>query len=341
MTSDESEHAQPGPGSLRVVIVLACCLFLVSCGREPESTPPVSISPSGDLTWTTETITYAQGLSHDGDFNAGRGEEVDLLGDLYVPRTETGPRPALLVVHGGGFLFGERDQDELVSFAEYFAARGWVVLSIDYRLANDYGTAPQDWLDAIESERDSQLERFRGKASYAATRDAKAAVRYLHANADGLRVSSDHIAVMGSSAGAQVAVSLGVSEADDFHRELTPEQDRTLPTTNPDASSRVAAVVDFWGGTDVVDARADAFGGTSRWDASDAPILIVHGTEDTIVPFDQAERIRSEYQASGAAFEFVRLDGDGHAAWAAEVNGLSLQDLSHRFLVREMGLRER
>ena len=78
----------------------------------------------------TEGIVFGQGR-----VNAPAAGRVDLRLDLYEPLTRSnGRRPAVLLIHGGGFVGGSRDQPDLVRVARGLAERGTVVLSIDYRL---------------------------------------------------------------------------------------------------------------------------------------------------------------------------------------------------------------
>lgn len=65
------------PAIRRGVCLVVLCLMFVAAGcgsRDAPTADDVSTSPDGDLSWTTETVTFANGLSHDGDFNAGQGE---------------------------------------------------------------------------------------------------------------------------------------------------------------------------------------------------------------------------------------------------------------------------
>lgn len=324
-----------------------CVLFLLlgpACSddtAEPAASEQVFVSSAADLDWSVEQVVYGRGLTHDGDFNASSSEPMDLVGDLYVPEEGDGLRPALLIVHGGGFLFGERTQPELVEFAEYFAARGWVVFSIDYRLARDRGTSPPAWIEMVEDEETRSMRIEMGKAVYPAVRDAKAAVRWLQANAGDYAISADHIAAMGGSAGAHISIALGVTGPADFRDELSAEDDPTLATTHLDYSGRVAAVLDFWGGPDAADKVDVAFGGAPRWDESDAPTLIVHGTDDSIVPFEEGEAVRSKFEASGAEHTFVPIDGADHGPWEASVDGQNLRQLADAFLHEHMELVDR
>lgn len=302
---------------------------------------PVYISSSADVDWQKSEVVYARGLSHEGEHNADKSEPMDLVGDLYVPQGIDGLRPALLIVHGGGFIFGSRTQPELVEFAEYFASRGWLVLSIDYRLAEDYGTVPKAWIEAIEKIETNNARIKIGKAIYPTVRDAKAAARWLWAKADEYDVSTEHIAVMGGSAGAHTSVALGVTDPADFRDELTKKQDPTLESTNLDQTGRVAAVLDFWGGTEAIRGVHEAFGGESRWDAADAPMLIVHGTEDNLVSFDQAKTLRKKFRQTGVSHKFVKLEGAGHGPWDETVGGRNLREIGHAFLREHLKLRDR
>jgi len=78
--------------------------------------------------------------------------------------------------------------------------------------------------------------------------------------------------------------------------------------------------------------------GVQRFDATDAPILIVHGDSDLVVNFSQAEDLRDRYQATGADYEFHRLVGAGHGPWNATVDGMSLSELAADFIIRKQGL---
>ncbi len=65
------------------------------------------------------------------------GGEVDLLLDLYEPVAGPSPRPVAIIVHGGGFVGGDKAGGVHGRVAEELAARGFVAVSINYRLAPD------------------------------------------------------------------------------------------------------------------------------------------------------------------------------------------------------------
>jgi acetyl esterase/lipase len=323
-----------------IALAILALLVSASCGDDaPKQVDqgPVYASSAAEFDWTVEQVVYGTGISHRRDFNADASTTMDLVGDLYLPQGVDGTRPALLIVHGGGFIGGTRKQAELVEFGEYFAARGWVVLSIDYRLNNDYGTVPEAWLEMVERE-ETGVRVMLGKSIYPAVRDAKAAVRWLQANADTYQISPEHIAAMGGSAGAHASIALGVTVPSDFRDELTLEQDPTLETTNLDQSGEIAAVLDFWGGADAVEGVHRVYGGESRWDEDDAPVLIVHGNSDGIVPIEEGQEVRDAYEASGAAYQYVELDGAGHGAWEEMDEGQNLRELGEAFLMEQMGV---
>jgi acetyl esterase/lipase len=108
--------------------------------------------------------------------------------DLYRPRNPHGKRPAVVLVHGGGWRSGYRTH--LTPLAIELAKAGYVAATISYRLAPE--------------------------AHYpAAIHDVKAAVRWMRANADRYGVNPDRIAVGGSSAGGQIASLVGVTNGMD------------------------------------------------------------------------------------------------------------------------------
>lgn len=307
-------------------------------GQVTDGPPTVFGDPNFEVN-VEEAVVYAQGLTHT-DWNAPDPAPMDLLLDLYTPVDAEGRRPAAVVIHGGGFVSGSRQNAQLVELAQHFASRGFVSISIDYRLAGDHGTLPDAWLAAANNPTMPAERQEQAKALYAAGRDAKAAVRWLHANAASLGVDPDHIAVMGGSAGAIQAMMLGVTEPEDYRDELDPSADDTLVTTHLDSPSSVHTIVDFWGsGTQI--SVLEMLYGLDRWDASDAPVLIVHGTEDPTVLFTEAEAIRDAYDQTGVPYAFHPLEGAGHGPWGAEVGGMSLFELAFAFVAEQQGLEVR
>lgn len=284
----------------------------------------------------TEDVVFAQGLAHSA-WNADDGVPMDLLLDVYQPVRENPPEmPVVVLIHGGGFKGGTHKKPELVAMARSFASRGWVAFSIDYRVAPHFGTLPGHYPEPTNEELGMrEINQF--QAFYPACRDAKAAIRWIRSKADDYSLSTDHIAAIGGSAGSFLTVALGVTTEDDCVTELTEEEDPTLASTHLDQSSRIHTIIDHWGGTGVV-RMLELMTPGDRFDVTDAPISIVHGTEDPAVPFTQAEEIMAEYDKTGVEYAWYPLEGAGHGPWEAKVEGQSLTDLAFDFIVLQQGL---
>ncbi len=151
------------------------------------------------------------------DLVYGKGGDVDLQLDLAVPKEGTGPFPGIVCIHGGGWRQGKRQ--DLSATIEVLARKGFVAATISYRLA--------------------PAARFPAQIE-----DCKAAVRWLRANADKYHLNAKRIGVMGFSAGGHLCCLLGTAgEASELEGT----------GGNPDQSSRVQAVVSFFGPTDLTD----------------------------------------------------------------------------------------
>ncbi|MFT7578846.1 MAG: para-nitrobenzyl esterase [Myxococcota bacterium] len=319
---------------IRVILALLVASS-IGCGSEDEP-PTIVVSQAPVFAVTERSVVYGQALTH-SDWAGTEPMTVDLEALVWEPQGTVGLRPALVVIHGGAFLVGSANQRALVDYAAHFAARGWVVMSIDYRLAPSYASLPAQWAAWVATTGVNAVYADIGRAMYGAGRDGKAAVRYLQANAKDLRIDPDRIAAMGGSAGAFVALALGVTDSEDLRDELTVDEDPTLATTHPVQSGRVAAVLVHWGGTELVEGVGVAFG-RPTWDASDAPIQIVHGTADGTVDFASAETIRDRYDETGVTYTFHPIADAGHGAWDARVDGQTLAELGFDFLVQHLAL---
>jgi acetyl esterase/lipase len=164
----------------------------------------------------------------------------------------------------------------------------------------------------------------------------KAALRWIHAHAADYGISEDHIAVIGGSAGSFLALMLGITDAADYRDELSVAQDSTLETTNLSARSDVHTVIDHWGGPGLIDA-IEAISPGDRWDATDAPISIIHGRSDESVPFPNAEEIVAHADRVGLPYTFRPFDG-GHGEWRLEVDGQNLHELAFDFILEHQDL---
>ena len=298
-----------------------------------DAVPQVQSSETYSVT-IHEDIVYAQGLRHQS-INSDNPVSIPLKLDIYTPNTTNTQRPVFVYIHGGGFYGGSKQQVPLPNFAHYFASRGWVFVSIDYRLQSDYGTVPQEWVTFSENLPNAIAEQF--LAIYPAQRDAKAALRWLVANANTYHINTNYITVGGGSAGAITALAVGVSEASDYTHELSITDDSTLASTHLSTTFQVKTSIDFWGSKVALDALEQLYG-DNRFNSSNPPLLILHGTEDTTVPFSEAEALQSIYESNSVPLAFYPVEGAGHGVWNAVINNKTVSELTFDFITQQQQL---
>jgi acetyl esterase/lipase len=173
--------------------------------------------------------------------------------DLYIPTMGSGPFPVVIMVHGGGFMMGDKADGAGLSGVDQLLAAGYVVASINYRLSSE-ATYPAQIFDA------------------------KAAVRFLRANAAQYNLNPDKFGAWGASAGGNIVSLLGTTcgVAELEGAELG----------NAEQSSCVQAVVDWFGPIDFL-AMDEQFAGTScpqTHDAADSPESKLVGAAIQTVP---------------------------------------------------------
>jgi acetyl esterase/lipase len=224
--------------------------------------------------------------------------------DLFLPENASGPTPLLIWVHGGGWQSGSKEGCPPLS--KGYPERGYAVASINYRLSG-HAKFP------------AQIE------------DCKAAIRWLRANALKYGLDPQRFGVWGSSAGGHLVALLGTSgDVTEFD-----------VGAHLDQSSRVQAVCDYFGPTDLtvfvttkgyeshagatspeakllggavmenqeLAARANPITYVSR---DDPPFLIVHGDEDRTVPINQSELLFAALKEASVGAHFHTIRGAGH-----------------------------
>lgn len=285
----------------------------------------------------TTTHVYGQGLSSP-NWGSSFEEPMDLLIDVYEPVGAPVGRPLMMFIHGGGFRGGSRKGGAGELFGEYFAARGFVAASIDYRLAKHHGTIPVAWTELVNrSIAEERKNPDQGLAMYPAARDAKAALRWLVAEQDRFGINPEFVTVAGGSAGAFLAVMAGVSDEGDFVDELDVLSDPTLRSTNRGETVDVDTVLDFWGGPGHLEMLALIDGG-NRFDADDPALMIVHGTKDPTVSYTAAETLADYYETSGAEYVLHPIIGGGHGGWNKQIDSKSLVELGFNYVLETQNL---
>jgi acetyl esterase/lipase len=230
--------------------------------------------------------------------------------DLYLPEGP-GPFPLVINIHGGGFAMGSKAMLD-APIGEALLAKGIAVASINYRLS--------------------------GEARFpAAIEDSKAAVRFLRANAATYRLDPERFLAFGQSAGGNLASLVGTTgNSGEFDNPVL---------GNPGVSSRVSAVIDWFGPSDfllmdpqaskqgcppdhgasdspestylgapiaTVPDKAKAASPLTYIDRDDPPFLLQKGSEDCLVPVGQSEVLAQALKQAGVPVTYEVLEGAGH-----------------------------
>jgi acetyl esterase/lipase len=297
-------------------VALAASLVPVAQAWKVASAEGVSLSLPGYFTGPAfagehqpETVIYA------------RPEGEELRADVWRPpeggtaADGSGGRPAMIVVHGGGWRSGERGDFPL--WNAWFASKGYVVFDIDYRLS-----PPPTWRQAPS--------------------DVGCAVGWVKENAASYGVDPRRVVLMGRSAGAHLALltayahSSGTDPGCEAHDSGVAAVVAFYPPTDlTRLSSRgyLPGMDRFLGGSPkMVPERYRLLSPVSHVDPRDPPTFLVHGGDDQIVPPRQSELLAARLQGAGVPHHLVELPWANHTfdfrwgGWGSQITRSTLQE---------------
>ena len=226
----------------------------------PYTTPKYEVSVEQNVVYT-RAMGYRKDAPEDSknalpvSFGQGKMMLLDLDMDIYTPVGDpSSKRPLLLMMHGGSFFIGNKDEKGQVAWCRYFASLGYVAACINYRMGFNLG------------------KKSYCKAEDRAVEDAVAAINYLLGK-DDLHIDAEHIFAAGTSAGAIVALRLAFCPNVGNRRtcaaggDARSDADRKHP--------RICAVGNFWGSVRDLSILENA----------STPILTFQATGDPIMPY--------------------------------------------------------
>lgn len=246
--------------------------------------------------------------------------DATLKMDVYSPEG-AGPHPAVVVIHGGAWIGGKRE--DMTPLAQALAQRGFVAATVSYRLAPKHA-----WPAMID--------------------DVQTATRFLRGNAIQYRIDPKRVGAAGASAGGHLSLLLGFTDTRD-----------PAPAVFPKESSRVSAVLNLFGPTDLsrdygpnMDMLFQAVMKKPRAEAAteiregspvnhinekSAPVFTIHGTADPVVPYAQATWLTERLNAAKVPNELVSIEGMKHELPMTDPRVASAMQRGIEFLARRLG----
>jgi acetyl esterase len=235
------------------------------------------------------------------DIEYGRADGQVLRLDAHLPQG-AGPFPAVIVVHGGGWVAGDRRWNVEPLFRPLLEA-GFACFSISYRLA----------------------KHMLGFG--AAVEDVEQAIRYIRDHAPEFNVDRAGIVLLGESAGGQLAAmaALGngrsaVKAVVGLYAPMDLEQLARSSTMVPEPL-RQSVQGTPWAGT--VLERLRALSPIRHVRSGMPPFLLIHGTADSLVPFEQSQAMCRAIRNAGGECDLIAVKGGGHGLRWWESAGLT------------------
>lgn len=270
-----------------MIMAASACTTTTPTNAPPSSSPP---TPGQTIAPTVSDVAYAH-------------TSPEQLLDLYLPSGNT-PAPLVIWIHGGGWRTGDKaaiatvpdltaplpqrtDCRDIVQVqvpnVVTLNAKGYAVAAINYRIDHD---------------------------PVAAVQDAKAAVRFLRANAARYHLNPNQFAAWGDSAGGYSAIMLAIT--------ATKQTVFDSPDLgNPNVSTAIQAVVDWYGASDLPDLAGNPGPAESPFTyiakgQRIPPFLIAQGDQDCVVPVQHSQHLYQALKAAGVTATLNILHGAGH-----------------------------
>jgi acetyl esterase/lipase len=237
--------------------------------------------------------------------------------DVYEPNNVSKPVPVVIVIHGGGWIAGTKE-DRVLEIMPYLQM-GFAAVNVEYRLAQQ-SLAP------------------------AAVEDCRCALHWVFANAKKYNFDPSRVVLQGGSAGGHLVLMTGmVTTAAGFDRDCFTGQDNVWSAEGSTSHDpRVAAIVNWFGISDVLDEihGPNTKGYAVAWigdqpnademakrvspinyvNKNNPPIITIHGDIDELVPHAQSVRLHKELDAAGVPNELLTIPGAGHGGFTYEQN---------------------
>ena len=242
------------------------------------------------LSWAS---VFAQRQMHTYQYAEKDGKP--LLMDVYMPENVNDSTVTVVYVFGGGFISGERNSSSSAEYCNKLADCGYIAVAIDYRLG-------------LKGEKNLGLFNHKPveKAVHFATEDAISALSYLVKNANDLKINTEKIVMVGSSAGAVTVLQTDYALCNGFlNANILPDD------------FRLAGVVSYAG------AIFSTEGKVKYRNHAPAPTMLFHGTADKLVTYKQlrlfstgffgSSKIASRFGKFGYPYYFRRYEDYGHS----------------------------
>jgi alpha-L-fucosidase 2 len=230
------------------------------------------------------------------DVEYSRPAGVGLTLDASIPDGD-GPFPAAIVVHGGGWVRGDKRYPDVTPLFKPLSDAGIAWFSIDYRLASD----PFQFGVAIE--------------------DVEAAVRFVKAHAAEYRIDPNRLALIGESAGGQLAAMAAFeTPVKAVVAIYTPTDLVSLLKTSELIPPQIRNSLKGTPLEGLLVARLAQLSPIEKVRPGMPPFLMIHGTADPLVPFEQSKAMCAKMQAAGVSCDLFRVPGGGHGLRRWEFN---------------------
>ena len=220
------------------------------------------------------------------------GFNLDL--HIFLPDTayQKTKRPVIVYFSGGSWTKGTPEWD-FYNCANY-AKKGWVGVSVEYRVSDRYETTP-----------------------FEAVKDARSAIRWLRMNADTYNIDTNRIVASGNSAGGHLVLTTALAnEMNESSDNLSISASPNLLLVNAGVYNLYAEGSTDWISRDLKDKTlVKKISPQHLLRKELPPMLIIHGTNDRSVDYATAKIFAEEMKQVGNPFEFETLEGAPHYIW--------------------------